>query len=158
MTAPESPRADVGLTERQAQDVAATIACLLAGRIDGQQAVATTVAQVDRILADQHYADERAFRAYADRHGWCVDGGMTNERCAASVCDCGYEGQTWNALRARAEAAEAERDDLRAQLLAVETLADECASRPCIHLNDLWGRLHAVLARPSTEQRSRDHD
>lgn len=58
---------------------------------------------------EQHYADERRFREFADRHGWCADGGMTTEECAATVCDCGYEGQTWNLMRARAEEAEAER-------------------------------------------------
>lgn len=39
------------LAEREVQDIAVTIAALLAGRCDGQQAVATTVAQVERIIA-----------------------------------------------------------------------------------------------------------
>lgn len=71
--------------------------------------------ELEKRLADQHYADEGRFRAFADRHGWCPDGGMTSERCALSVCDCGYEGQTWNLMRARAEAAEAALAEERAK-------------------------------------------
>lgn len=41
------------LTEREVQDIAVTIAALLAGRVDGQGAVATTVAQFERILASR---------------------------------------------------------------------------------------------------------
>jgi hypothetical protein len=48
---------------------------------------------------------------------------------------------------ARAEAAES-------ALAAVRALADECASSPCIHLNEMWGRLRAVLPAPTSPERS----
>ena len=40
-----------GLSERESQDFAVTVAALLAGRIDGAQAVATMTAQVEAIVA-----------------------------------------------------------------------------------------------------------
>lgn len=49
---PSVPDADVeALAMRHVMDFAVTIAALLAGRCDGQQAVSTTVAQVERIIA-----------------------------------------------------------------------------------------------------------
>lgn len=45
-------------------------------------------AQMER----QHYRDMRLLEDIADRHGWCLPGGMSTEACSRSVCDCFYEG------------------------------------------------------------------
>jgi hypothetical protein len=55
--------------------------------------------------------------------------------------------QAWTNLAARATAAEA-------VVARVGALVDECASSGCIHLNEMWGRLRAALATPTTTEGS----
>ena len=107
--------------------------------------------------------------AVIDHHGWCRFGGMTIDRCARSVCDCGYEGIIPQRDRLAAEVArltrecldrEATETDVRkrlaaaeAKISAVEKLAEDpyptshfdydgCRAGWCIALTDV----HAALA------------
>jgi hypothetical protein len=99
--APEGETDASGLTERQVQDIAVTIAALLAGRIDGQQAVATTVAQIERIVAERLRVVEGERDA---ARGDLVFSRQTTTNVMEALADSGAE--TLAAL-ARAESAEA---------------------------------------------------
>jgi hypothetical protein len=49
--------------------------------------------------------------------------------------------------RERAEVAEQQSTDLRASIMALAE--EECANSACLHLNDMYGHLRALLANPA---------
>jgi hypothetical protein len=121
MTAPESPRADVELTEAER-------------------------------LADELFSKGFTHRSRDDVARWVVESDWLADRLAAVQAE---RDAMWEPIVRKVTAdlavaegdrntTEAERDDLRARLLAVETLVGSLASR---NDND---RLRAVLASPST--------
>jgi hypothetical protein len=138
---PESPRADVELTEalhrafheHWAPDKSLDL--YPDSPLWQAQAVAVERILADRLAAVQAERDE-ALTRYAEREGrwgWALIREQNMQR--------------------RAESAEAERDDLRARLLAVEALADEPDAFPNpfgVAHAVLVSRLRAVLASPST--------
>jgi hypothetical protein len=177
MTAPESPRADVELSEARemlAEAMADRVtwgdgteyinvedaARILADRLAAVQAEAEIAGQMKHITAEmvrgnqpleakeEMIADLRARLSHVEAER---DGWQA--RAATN-----REG--WAQMLARAESAEAERDDLRARLLAVETLADRWA--PCCEgtpfmAGDILADLRAVLASPSTHTQPSSH-
>jgi hypothetical protein len=172
MTAPESPRADVELTEAERGalyrangsrgDLVSTVERILADRLAAVQAEAEIAGQMKHITAEmvrgnqpleakeEMIADLRARLSHveAERDGWQARAATNREG--------------WAQMLARAESAEAERDDLRARLLAVETLVEGDLGTRDEEGRDgepgSWARgarhvrvaVRAVLASPST--------
>lgn len=141
MADPESPRADVELTEAERGS--------LSEELDRREGLLLPriVAAVERILADRLaavQAERDELRQSNDWNDWA----------------CKQNQNLYAETLARAESAEAERDDLRARPLAVETLAERLALVLAAHpfidptairvLRAVRDDLRAVLASPST--------